>query len=235
MKWMAAQEATKPQPNASHHAVLFDRLAHVFRAGRVEAAGGWQQGGDPSLIETQNSSYEFLHCWTSLSTSRLMSACGASRIALRGLNTMAHLLSSCHNCRRMVSRIRRFMRLRTTALPNARVTVKPTFGPSCCSGIARQKAAKEAQLNREPRSYTVRKSLERRIRKFLGNRKLRAEEILLGVSNCALVADCKLVTAFGTAAGENSASILGLHAFPETMSFGSLAIVRLKGTFRHCA
>jgi len=107
-----------------------------------------------------------------------------------------------------------------------------TFGPSCCSGIARQKAAKYTR-NFEPRSYTFRKSLERRIRRFFGTGSSSGRYITC-VTNCALVADCKFVAALAGGGREQRVHPWS-SCVPEPVSFGSLTIVRLKGTFRHCA
>ena len=63
------------------------------------------------------------------------------------------------------------MRFRMTALPKALVTVNPIFGPFSCLACLRQNAAKNGHEKREPSSYTLRKSLRRRIRKVLGKEK----------------------------------------------------------------
>ena len=50
------------------------------------------------------------------------------------------------------------------------MTVKPTLGPSFLVPAAfKQNAAKNGQEKREPSSYTLRKSLRRRIRTAFGN------------------------------------------------------------------
>ena len=185
------------------------------------------------LIDTQKPDYEFLHCAKSLSTSFSRLAMGAVNAALRGLNTTSHLLSSCHKWRRTASRMRRLRRLRTTAFPFARETVKPTRGPGLPAGCARQKAAKCAHENLDPWSYTFRKSLERRIRFFLGNGWLSAVTGLLGVADGSFIADCELVTALSPATRQDGAPVLCFHALTEPMNLGSLAIVRLKRTFWH--
>jgi hypothetical protein len=46
-------------------------------------------------------------------------------------------------------------------------------------------------------------------------------------------ADSELLAATGAAAREYGPAILGFHARPEPVRFGAVAIVRLKGTFRH--
>lgn len=56
---------------------------------------------------------------------------------------------------------------------------------------------------------------------------------LPGVADGSLVAHGEFVAPFGAAAGKHGAPVLCLHARPEPMRFGPLAIVRLKCTFRH--
>jgi hypothetical protein len=48
----------------------------------------------------------------------------------RGLNTIDHSGFNCDSSSRTASRMRRLIRLRTTALPRARGVVKPTRGPA---------------------------------------------------------------------------------------------------------
>src|SRR5260370_37970593 len=59
------------------------------------------------------------------------------------------------------------MRFRTTALPRARGQVKPIWGPSGCVSRT-QNAANKGPANRDPSSYTLRKSLERSRRTRFG-------------------------------------------------------------------
>jgi hypothetical protein len=59
------------------------------------------------------------------------------------------------------------MRLRATALPTARGSVKPMRGP-LESGSRTQKAAKKGPEKREPWSYTLRKSTDRNRRTRFG-------------------------------------------------------------------
>ena len=59
--------------------------------------------------------------------------------------------------------------------------------------------------------------------------------LLLGGANGAFVADGQLVTAPCTAAGNHGPTVLRLHAFTETVSFGPFAIIGLESAFRHVA
>jgi hypothetical protein len=47
------------------------------------------------------------------------------------------------------------------------------------------------------------------------------------------VADRELLAAPGATAGQYGAPILGFHAAAETVGLGTMAVVRLKSTFRH--
>ena len=58
---------------------------------------------------------------------------------------MVHCGLNRSRCKRTASRIRRLMRLRTTALPSARGTVNPIRGPSL-PGSRTQKAAKRGPV-----------------------------------------------------------------------------------------
>jgi hypothetical protein len=48
-----------------------------------------------------------------------------------------------------------------------------------------------------------------------------------------LGANGQFLAATGAAAGENGAAVLGLHTGAKPVRFGAVAIIRLKGTFRH--
>jgi hypothetical protein len=49
-----------------------------------------------------------------------------------------------------------------------------------------------------------------------------------------LVTDREFLAASRAAAGQNGAAVLGFHAGAEAVSLGTVTIIRLKGTFRHC-
>jgi hypothetical protein len=169
-----------------------------------------------------------------------MASKGAAAALGRGLITISHWGPAAERASRTASRTRRRMRLRTTAFPIARGTVKPIRGPGGRSGsvFSRQKAANRGPVNRRPPSYTRRKSARRKIRKDLGNERsgtknsgLMLDE--LGVANIALVADGQLPAALGAAAREDGAAVDRIHARAKPVSFGPFAIIRLKSTFRH--
>jgi len=52
-------------------------------------------------------------------------------------------------------------------------------------------------------------------------------------TNDLVMRRCQTLAAFGAAALEHQAAILGRHARAEPVRFGAAAIVRLKGSFWH--
>jgi len=110
--------------------VAFHGLAHVIRAGWVKAAGGREKGGHTQFVYAQDPNYDPLQRRNSFSTSRNRSGIGASSDLRRGLMTMDHCGFNRSMYWRTASRKRRRIRLRVTALPTARVTVKPILGPT---------------------------------------------------------------------------------------------------------
>ena len=144
LKRMAARQPAQPHPKSPRRAVPLHGFAHVLRAGRIEAAGGRQQGGHTQLVYAQTAAYDPLQRRKNFSTSRRSSGIGASNALRRGLMTMDHCGFNRSRWNRTASRTRRRMRLRTTALPSARGTVKPIWGPSGC-GSRTENAAKKGQ------------------------------------------------------------------------------------------
>lgn len=140
--------------------------------------------------------------------------------------------------RRIVSRRRRFIRLRRVALPRALGVVKPTFGSAEGSGLCQQKATKHELGTLKPWSYTFRKSALFRMRRVFGNVSPGWAEgpgLGVGVSDCAFVTDGELMTATGAATGENGAAVLRFHTRAEAVRLRTLVVVRLKCSFRHAA
>src|SRR5436305_2264221 len=58
---VAARQTAYAEPDAAQCAVLFDRLHHVNRAGRIEAAHRRQQRGEKSLVKTERGESEGAH------------------------------------------------------------------------------------------------------------------------------------------------------------------------------
>jgi hypothetical protein len=122
--------------------VFFHCLAHVLRACRVEPAGRGEQRRDSNLIDSQGYDDRPLHRRKSLSISRSSSGNGTSFAFLRGLMIIEHAGFSRFRQIRAASRTLLLMRLRTTALPSARGTVKPILGPRS-SPVRVQNAVKQ--------------------------------------------------------------------------------------------
>ena len=51
---MAAAQSFQAQPDALSNAMDFNRLAHVFRAGGMEAARRWQQGRNQEFVPAED-------------------------------------------------------------------------------------------------------------------------------------------------------------------------------------
>src|SRR5713226_1962292 len=98
------------------------------------------------------------------------------------------------------------MRLRTTAPPRARGHGDPTLTPSS-QLFRRQNAENSGPENLAPLSYTLRKSLERRMRELLGKPAM----------PLPLVADGELLPSAGAASSQHRAAVLGGHAGEETV------------------
>jgi hypothetical protein len=148
-QWMAARQTAQPHPDSFPTSVALDRLAHVVRTRRVEAAGGGQQRRDTNLVYAQNPDQDPSQRRKRRSTSARSSGKGAFSAFLRGLMTMDHCGFNRSRCKRTASRTLRLIRLRTTALPRARGTVNPIRGPSAASDRSRN-AAKSGPECRAP-------------------------------------------------------------------------------------
>jgi len=136
---MAAQQPRGRQQASANNAVALDGLNRILRAGGNEAAGMRQHGRDNSLITPQYELHRLLHF-----CSPVRARCAASRRArvtsftnsakgilptlFRGLNTTSMGPSQAWADNRTASRIRRLMRLRSTAPPSTLPTVNPTRG-----------------------------------------------------------------------------------------------------------
>jgi hypothetical protein len=162
VKRMTAAKALQAQPYSFRGSVSFNRFAHVLGTRRMEAAGGGQERRNQTLVpaegEDEASPDTSVEPEVSVEAAvrahlikrRLTSVCSSvkrqSRTFRRGLNTIDHSGLSDASSSRTASRIRRLMRLRTTALPSAFGAVKPTRGPLPCTGAARRKAAKRGHV-----------------------------------------------------------------------------------------
>jgi hypothetical protein len=139
VKRVATGQSFDAEPAAANQAVTFNSVVHVFRAGGIKAAGGWQERRHHYLIyaeESAKGSGRESGDWAleerkenSFAISDWSSGNGISREDRRGLMTTFHGLLSLSNWSRTASRNRRLTRLRTFARPSARGVVKPILGP----------------------------------------------------------------------------------------------------------
>src|SRR6266700_217815 len=120
---------------------------------------------------------------------------------MRGLMTISHPVPGNSWRARTASRTRRLIRFRTTAPPKARGQVNPTFTPPSPL-FRKQNAENRGPENFAPWSYTLRKSLERRILELLGKPAM----------PLPLVADGELFSAARPAASQHGPAVLGGHA-----------------------
>src|SRR6185312_8747309 len=117
-------------PYTSCDSVFLNGFHHVLGAGGVKAAGRRQERRDKTLIAAKQHHYCSLHRVNTRAVSRHSSWKGASRTERLGLNTIDQFGRSNDSWERTAARMRRLIRLRTTALPNARGTVNPAFAGS---------------------------------------------------------------------------------------------------------
>src|SRR5690348_6585240 len=140
---MTAAEPFQAKPNTAQHTVVLDRIEHVFRASRPVTASGGEKRRYKHLVAFEGRDHDYLHRAKTFPTSRHKSSKGASSTLRRGLKTIAQPAAAASNWRRTASRIRRFKRFRSTALPSARGTVKPKrAGAAASSSRCKQKTAK---------------------------------------------------------------------------------------------
>ena len=165
---MATAQPKHSQPNAFDATVLRDCFHHVLGAGRIIAASGRQKRRDERLVPFQDTEDEALHLASTRFTSLQRSGNKASRTVRRGLNTTTQPMGSTANWARTAWRIRRLMRLRTTALPSARGHVNPKREEHSAAKPLVQNATKNRLEMRAPDWYVDRNSADRTTRFALG-------------------------------------------------------------------
>ncbi len=121
-------------------------------------------------------------------------------------------------CSRTISRIRRRMRFRFTALPSAFLMLHPNRLSS--RPLARRKTANSRLVRRRPSRYTASYS-DRRTRRALRGKSCR------GVSDA-----CKTVAPLLAACRKYLPSTLALHSSAKSMLLMTAPHVRLKSAFR---
>jgi len=247
MKRMAAQQPPRTHPDAARGSIFIDGFQHVFRTRGMETAGRRQKRRNAALVTFKDGDYDFAHCVIRRPTSRRRSSVEAVSAARRRLMTISHSGANSWRRTRSISRIRLFIRFRTTAFPKARGRVKPKRGPGL-SGTLRQNAVKYCPAIRFPWVYALRKSEVLRIRSRFRNRSERGafawgegapsvcggrKTELSGVPDGPLVAHREFMAAFGAAPRQDGPPVFSAHTHQKPMGLGPFTIVRLKCTFWH--
>jgi hypothetical protein len=142
VKRVAPAKPQQPQPDTFAASVALDRFDHVFRARRIVTAGRGKQRGNERLIPSQDTDDKALHLQKTRFISRQRSGRGASNAVLRGLKTRTQPSASAWSSARTASRMRRRIRFRMTAFPNARGHVNPNREGLLGSASLAQKATK---------------------------------------------------------------------------------------------
>jgi hypothetical protein len=149
-KRMATQNPFKRHPGAFSGAESIDRFHRVFGTTRYIAARRRQHGRNEPFVSAKHREHDGLGdivhlsvssfarltveaavttCFSITSKARRTSFCKFANSVVRndffGLITTSTETFGTDSCSRTASRKRRFMRLRSTAPPNARPTVKP--------------------------------------------------------------------------------------------------------------
>ncbi len=132
---MAASDPPHRQPAPLDRPVLADRLIAIVRARRDKTTGGRQHPGEGQLVQADQPHQQISHTASLSNPARRNTRPtasstwwkDASRIGPRAMKTTSHptAISSFRSLIRTDSRIRRLIRLRTTALPIRRPTAKP--------------------------------------------------------------------------------------------------------------
>jgi len=158
---MASQKPLHSQPDSARQAESFNGLVGVARAGRLEAAAACEQQGQVGLVKSQrkqsgvhrpglpaplvrNRSRPYCFVCGALFSRRNKSAVstakGARATELFGCMTMSHPAGVSKRWPRTISRTRRRIRLRTTALPSSFLMLNPNRLWGC--SLARKKTVK---------------------------------------------------------------------------------------------
>ena len=145
-KGMAAQQSPRRFPPSAQHSVALHRLHRKLRAGRQVTARHGQHRRNGPLVGPQHDRASMTCRYSSCSNPGLAQLLRNAAKSLRDfvaqsqklsfqqrllrINHYIHRHAELNPCSRTASRRLRFMRLRSTAGPNARPTVKPTLAPS---------------------------------------------------------------------------------------------------------
>src|SRR5258708_32111130 len=209
---MAAQQGLHSQPHARRHPEPLDRFIGILRTGWLEPAASGNQHGQIDLVNAQreqrDSHADFQgrghHTLRSnCSSSAVSVANGARTTALFGCMTMSHPAGISRRWQRTISRMRRRIRLRTTAPPSAFLMLKPKR----LSGnwLAPRKTVNWQPQPRFPARYTASNSPRRTSRAPRGNSRRPGS---LG---------SKAIASLLAARRQNPAAALRLHARAEAV------------------
>ena len=142
VKRVTPAQPLQSHPYAAYYPVLCNGFTHVLRASWVISAGRRQERRNKELVPSQEDDQDCLHRANIRPTSRHKSSNGASKTERRGLKTTDQFAGRPSNCERTACRIRRLIRLRCTAFPTARGTVKPKREGTGSPVVCKQKQAK---------------------------------------------------------------------------------------------
>jgi len=156
--------------------------------------------------------------FTSVTNSRVNAANSAVATLARGWTTMSHPVAISRRCSRNISRSRRRIRLRRTALPNAFLMLQPNRLTS--KPLGRTNSVNSRLLRRRPSRYTASYSARRTSRVSRGRSSRGSSDAREGVAP------------FFAACGKDFSSTLGFHAFAESVFLVAAPHVRLISAFR---
>ena len=196
-------------------------------AGLVEAQAGQQHPGRHSAgahIRLSRAGAVGRYSPTLRSRRRSSASSDANRVRtteLRGCMTMSHPEGISQRSRRRISRMRRRIRLRTTAPPNAFFTLMPKR--LCSFPLARKNTTNCWLERRWPPRYTASNSARRTRRAVRGNPRGEPGERLDG---------CEAIASLPAARRKDFASTFRLHARAEAVRLVATAHFGLEGAFR---
>ncbi len=242
----AAHQPLQRQPTAAHRPEARNRLQGVCRTGGLVPAGGRQDRGDQQLVAPDHSPRQCirqLHLASTLSAlenpsppsvsryartrrnavsrSTTRAVKGRSRVATRPTRTKScPVLAWTGMIRSAAARRRRRARLRATALPTLRLTVKPTriagsfpeIPPSASRACRTKPGAAHFR-----RDLATRRNSERRFRRATP-----------GDTACS---GGEALAALGAPPGQNPAAANGRHTSTESVPALADKLAWLKGAF----
>ena len=225
----------------------------IFRACRLKAActrdsaDGMQQRRDPAPVDDQ--AFEtsarrlppFLSAFSTVAKILDTSSCNPANSAVstvrRGCSTTSTSRVSKARFRRTASRMRRLMRLRSTALPRTRPAVRPTRGPKPEPDrpLGEEICHRRREVFTAPLINTLIVSVLAQPRIALGKKSQR--RIPRSPVKLVLVAVAgthgNALAALGAAAGKHCCPCLGFHPGQKAVSLRPMAAVRLECALGH--